>query len=252
MNIKNLFEQKSDQLLNIYTTAGYPHLNSLNEILPSLEKAGVDIIEIGIPYSDPISDGHTIQLSNAKAIENGISLDLIFEQINKVNVDTPLVLMGYFNSLLQYGISDFCTRCKEVGVSGLIIPDLPIDVYLNQYESIFAINNLSNIFLITPDTSDERIRFIDEHSSSFIYAVSSSSTTGNNKNIEDSHTYLERLRSMNLDTDILVGFNIKNKENCHFVSQYTSGAIIGSAFIKHIANSTALENDITKFINQLK
>lgn len=251
-SIKELFSTKAENLLNIYTTAGYPQLESLKEILPSLSEAGADIVEIGIPYSDPISDGVTIQKSNAIAIENGISMDLIFDQIKQVSVEAPLVLMGYFNSIFQYGVEAFCARCKEVGVTGLIIPDLPIQIYLDTYKATFDENGISNIFLVTPDTSDERIRFIDQHSTSFIYAVSSSSTTGNNKSVEDSQEYLKRLNSMNLDSAILVGFNIRTKENCEFVSQYAAGAIIGSAFIKHIANSQNLKEDISTFVQNLK
>ncbi len=252
MHINELFQQEVSNLLNIYTTAGYPQLESLTEILPALDKAGVDLIEIGIPYSDPISDGLTIQASNAIAIANGISMDLIFDQVSKTSVKAPLILMGYFNSILQYGITKFCSSCEAAGISGLIIPDLPIDIYLNKYKSIFDENKLSNIFLVTPDTSEERIRYIDEHSSSFIYAVSSSSTTGNNKSVEGSADYLKRLKDLQLKTDLLVGFNIRSRENIAFVSQYASGAIIGSAFIKHIAESKNLVKDVTSFVEQVK
>ena len=252
MHIKELFQQEAANLLNIYITAGYPQLESLTKILPALDKAGVDLIEIGIPYSDPISDGLTIQASNAKAIANGISMDLIFDQVSKTSVQAPLILMGYFNSILQYGITKFCSRCETAGVSGLIIPDLPIDIYLSKYKSIFDQNNLSNIFLVTPDTSEQRIRYISDHSSSFIYAVSSSSTTGNNKSVADSATYLKRLKDLQLNTNLLVGFNIRNREDMAFVSQYASGGIIGSAFIKHIAESNKLEEDVTTFVEQVK
>ncbi len=252
MNIKSLFETKAEKLLNIYITAGFPKLNSLEQIIPALSNAGTDIIEIGIPYSDPISDGPTIQMSNAQAINNGITLEAIFNQLEKIEVNTPLVLMGYFNSILQFGIKEFCKQCKNVGVSGLIIPDLPIDVYLKKYQSTFVENELSNIFLITPETSEERIQFIDRHSSSFIFAVSSSSTTGNSKNIEDSQEYLQGLKEMNLNTSILVGFNIRNRSNYEFVSQYASGAIIGSAFIKHINNSQDIIDDVSNFVKNIK
>ncbi len=252
MNIKKLFKDNPQKLLNVYITAGYPHLKSLEEILPTLEKAGADIVEVGIPYSDPISDGLTIQESNAVAIENGINMDLIFNQIENVRVETPLILMGYFNSMLHYGITKFCSRCKEVGVSGLIVPDLPINVYLNKYQTVFEDNEISNIFLVTPDTPDDRIKFIDEHSSSFIYAVSSSSTTGNSKTVNDSQHYLKRLKAMDLDNAVLVGFNIRNKENYEFVCEYSSGAIIGSAFIKHISNSKNLTEDVMSFVQSIK
>jgi len=252
MNIKKLFEKKPNGLLNIYVTAGYPELNSLVDALDTLDEAGADIIEIGIPYSDPISDGPTIQKSNSIAIKNGISMDLIFDQIAQVSIKTPMVLMGYYNSIYQYGVTDFCGRCKEVGVSGLIIPNLPIQVYLDKYKDVFEHNDLSNIFLVTPDTTDDRIQLIDNNSTSFIYAVSSSSTTGNNKQIEDAQNYLQRLKSMNLNTAILVGFNISTKENYEFVCEYAAGAIIGSAFIRHIADSQDLKKDISTFVKNIK
>jgi len=252
MNIKKLFVTKPSGLLNIYITAGYPRLNSLVEALDALDEAGADIIEIGIPYSDPISDGPTIQKSNSIAIENGITMDKIFDQIAQVDIKTPMVLMGYFNSIYQYGVTEFCVRCKEAGVSGLIVPDLPMDEYLNKYTTVFEQNELSNIFLVTPDTSDERIQLINKHSTSFIYAVSSSSTTGNNKKIEDAQQYLQRLKNMNLSSAVLVGFNISTKENYQFVCNYTSGAIIGSAFIRHISDSENLKKDISAFVKKIK
>ena len=178
MNIKKIFEHQPLRLLNIYVTAGFPKLNSLEKILPALEKGGADIVEIGMPYSDPLSDGPTIQESSTQAIKNGITTDLIFEQIKHIDSNIPLLLMGYFNTVYQYGVEKFCEKCKDIGISGLIIPDLPIDIYLNNYKKAFESNNISNIFLVTPETSKERIKLIDKLSSSFIYAVSSSSTTG--------------------------------------------------------------------------
>ncbi len=251
MTIKELFKGKPKNLLNIYVTAGFPRLNSLTEIIPALSDSKVNIIEIGIPYSDPLSDGPTIQKSNMKALDNGITLDLIFEQLKEINTDVPLVLMGYFNSMLQYGIDNFVQQCTEAGVSGLIIPDLPIEIYLRDYKEILDKHGLSNIFLVTPNTTEERLQLIDQHSNSFIYAVSSSSTTGNNKEVDSAAAYLQKLKSQNLSTPFLVGFNIRNKENFQFVNQYASGGIIGSAFINHIADSNNLSVDTKAFVNSI-
>ncbi len=252
MNIKKIFEHQPLRLLNIYVTAGFPKLNSLEKILPALEKGGVDIVEIGMPYSDPLSDGPTIQESSTQAIKNGITTDLIFEQIKHIDSNIPLLLMGYFNTVYQYGVEKFCEKCKDMGISGLIIPDLPIDIYLNKYKKAFESNNISNIFLVTPETSKERIKLIDKLSSSFIYAVSSSSTTGKNKKIQESKNYLARLHSMNLKSPIMVGFNICSKDDFEFVSKYSAGAIIGSAFIQKIKGSRHLEKDTMDFIENIK
>ena len=250
--IQEVFKDNPKRLLNVYFTAGFPELNSMSEILTSLEGEKVDMVEIGMPYSDPLSDGPTIQDSNNIALQNGITTDLIFDQLEKCASKVPKIMMGYFNAVYLYGVEKFCERCQKVGVSGIILPDLPIDIYLDQYRDIFERYQLSNIFLITPETKPERIRFIDEHSTSFIYAVSSSSTTGKGTGIQSSQPYLERLKSMNLKTPIMVGFNISTKEDFDFASSYASGAIIGSAFIKHIKESKQLKNDITRFIQSIK
>ena len=252
MHIDQKMKEKAGGLLNIYITAGFPNHDSLIEIIPALEEAGVDMIEIGLPYSDPLSDGPTIQQSSAVAIQNGIRTAHIFEQISKINTQVPLLLMGYFNTVYQFGVEAFCKTCREVGVSGLIIPDLPLDIYLNKYRSYFEDNNLSNIFLVTPETSDSRIRFIDENSGAFIYAVSSSSTTGTKKNISATDGYFKKLSSMRLQTPLMVGFNIREKADFDFVCQFASGGIIGSAFINHIKDAENLGEATIQFVNKIR
>jgi tryptophan synthase alpha chain len=252
MMIQELFKNNKERLLNIYFTAGFPELNSMPDILASLEAAGVDMVEIGMPYSDPLSDGPTIQDSNSIALKNGITTDMIFDQLAECSSTIPKIMMGYFNAVYLYGFEKFCEQCEKNGVSGVILPDLPIDIYLEKYQAIFERYNLSNIFLITPETNAERIRFIDEHSTSFIYAVSSSSTTGKGTGIQSAQPYLEKIKAMNLKTPIMVGFNISTKEDFEFASTYAAGGIIGSAFIKHIKGSENLKKDTTTFIHSVK
>ncbi len=242
----------NQRVLNIYISAGYPKLESLGTILPALEASGVDIIEIGIPYSDPIADGPTIQRSNSIALENGITVDTIFDQISACPVKTPLILMGYFNTVLQFGVEAFCKRCHDVGVSGVILPDLPLDLYLNRYVPIFKKYALHNICLITPETSEERIRQIDLHSSSFIYAVSSSSTTGKNKSVKDAADYLQRIQSMQLSSPLMVGFNIKTSDDFDFVCDYAAGGIIGSAFLLALEKSKDIKETTHQFIKAIR
>jgi tryptophan synthase alpha chain len=251
MTIREVFKNQKQPLLNIYFTAGFPQKESLLEILPALEMAGADIVEVGIPYSDPLSDGPTIQNSSAVALSNGISVDEIFDQLSTSSTNLPLVMMGYFNTVLQYGLEKFCKKCSECGVSGIILPDLPMDIYEEQYKATFEKYNLSNVFLVTPETSVGRIRLIDNLSDAFIYAVSSSSTTGTQKGIRDAEAYLERLQKMNLKTPVMVGFNIGNAADFQFASSYSQGGIIGSAYIKHIANSTDLTKDTQEFIHSI-
>jgi tryptophan synthase alpha chain len=251
MTIREIFKTKKHPLLNIYFTAGYPQKDSLLEILPALEEAGVDMVEIGIPYSDPLSDGKTIQQSSAIALNNGITVDSIFEQLTRSQTSIPMVMMGYFNVVYQYGIEAFCKKCQQTGISGLILPDLPIDLYLGQYQDIFKAHDLSNIYLVTPETSPDRIRFIDDHSDAFIYAVSTSSTTGSKTGIEDAGGFLERLQKMDLKTPVMVGFNLSTAEDFDFVARYCSGGIIGSAFIRHIAKSKDLKTDTITFVQSI-
>ncbi len=250
--LDELIESGKSPLLNIYFTAGFPTLDSIGEIMRGLERANVDIVEIGIPYSDPLSDGPTIQNSHAAAIKNGITIDLIFEHLSHCSSRIPRIIMGYFNSIFVYGIERFCKKCHENAIGGVIFPDLPIEIYQEKYRTLFEKYNIAPIFLITPQTSEKRIRYIDSCSSTFIYAVSSSSTTGKGKNVQLAHDYLSRLRDMELKNPIMVGFNISSKSDFDFVTHYASGGIIGSAFIRHITDSTSIEEDTIKFIESVK
>lgn len=252
MKLQELLKIKKENLLNIYFSAGFPHLNSLTEIIKSLEQSGVDMVEIGIPYSDPLSDGPTIQHSNSIALDNGISLELIFQQLENTPTNIPKILMGYYNSVFQFGMERFCQKCAETGVSGIILPDLPLDIWKPAYKSIFETYGLSTIFLITPETSIERIKKIDEETTSFIYAVSSAGTTGTKKGILGAELYLKKIQSLQLKNPVLVGFNIASPEDFKFACNFTNGGIIGSAFIKHIAKSQKLSESITDFIHYIK
>ena len=234
---KRLKEDK--KLLSIYFSAGYPALNDTVEIIKKLENSGVDMIEIGLPFSDPLADGPTIQESSTQALKNGMHTELIFEQLKDIrkSVSIPLILMGYFNPMLQYGVEAFCQKCKEIGIDGFIIPDLPADVYHEEYKAIFEKYELLNIFLITPQTSDERIRYIDSISEGFIYMVSSASTTGAQSGFGDvQQNYFKRISDLNLKNPQIVGFGISNKETFLQATTYAKGAIIGSAFIKHLTH----------------
>ncbi len=252
--IKQLFEQKKENVLSIYFTAGYPDINSTLDIAEALEKAGADFLEIGIPYSDPLADGPVIQNSSLKSIENGMTLRVLFEQLKDLRkrVSIPVLLMGYVNPILQYGVEKFCASCKEVGVDGVIAPDLPMYEYEEMYQNCFSENNLSNIFLITPQTSDERIRKIDELSNGFIYLLSSSSTTGKNLALTDvTEDYFTRLKNMNLKNPTMIGFGISDNKSFSKASQYANGAIVGSAFVKLLGEERYMEK-IPAFIGSLR
>lgn len=225
------------KLLSIYFSAGFPALNDTVEIIKNLEKSGVDMIEIGLPFSDPLADGPTIQESSTKALKNGMHTALLFEQLKDIRkeVTIPLILMGYFNPMLQYGVEAFCKKCHEIGIDGFIIPDLPAQVYHEEYKSIFDRYGLLNIFLITPQTSDERIRYMDSISEGFIYMVSSASTTGAQSGFGAvQQNYFKRIADLNLKNPQIVGFGISNHETFTQATTHAKGAIIGSAFIKHI------------------
>ena len=232
---KKLKEEK--KILSVYFTAGFPKLNDTKKIISRLEKHNVDLIEVGIPCSDPLADGETIQKSSKKAIENGMTIHTLFYQLKDLRkkVKVPVILMGYLNPIIQFGIEKFCIKCKEIGIDGLIIPDLPVEIYIEEYKSLFNKNNLLNIFLITPQTSEERIKLIDKNSNGFIYMVSSSSITGSKKNLEDnSFKYFDKISSMNLNNPSIVGFGISNRETYQKVIEKSKGVIIGSAFINFI------------------
>ena len=253
--IEQLFEEKKENILSVYFTAGFPKLEDTAKIVKYLENSGADIIEVGIPFSDPVADGPTIQESNKTALDNGISLKLIFEQLSDIRkeVKIPLILMGYINPVLQYGVETFCKKCVEIGIDGFILPDLPLQEYLDEYKTIFERYGLLNIFLITPQTSDARIRRIDNNSRGFIYMVSLAGTTGAKGDIsEDQVNYFKRVKKMNLNNPALIGFGISNKETFDRACAHASGAIIGSAFINVLKNSKNLEKDISGFIKSVK
>ncbi|HEY5463920.1 MAG TPA: tryptophan synthase subunit alpha [Hanamia sp.] len=251
--IQKLFSEKEKNILSIYFTAGFPQLNDTVNILQSLLKHGADMIEIGMPYSDPLADGPVIQNSSMKALHNGMTIKILFSQLNKKEnqVHVPLILMGYLNPVLQYGFEDFCADAKNVGVTGIILPDLPIDEYEREYKNIFEENNLNFIFLITPETSEERIRKIDSVSNGFIYAVSSSSITGSNTNMNTQKTYFERIKNMNLKNKVLIGFGIKDHETFTKACQYAAGAIIGTTYINAIENADDIDSATQKFLNSI-
>ena len=253
--ISKVFKDKKDNILSIYFSAGYPKLEDTGIIMKSLQKAGADLIEVGIPFSDPVADGPTIQESNKIALDNGISLKKILEQLMEVkdDVQIPVILMGYLNPVYQYGIEKFCIDCRKAGVSGLIIPDLPVTEYIAAYKLIFERYGLANIFLITPQTKKERIREIDKISNAFIYMVSSSSTTGAKTGLtEEQIKYFDRIRKMELKSPLLIGFGISDHQSFKQASTYANGAIIGSAFIKVLKESTDLENDIITYAQRVK
>ena len=252
--LTELFEHKNNRLLNIYCTAGYPHLESTSEVLIALQKHGADMIEIGMPYSDPIADGPVIQQSNMTALQNGMTISLLFRQLNKVKdkITVPLILMGYFNPVLQYGLEKFCKDAAAAGVVGIIIPDMPMYEYETTYKPIFEHHNLSFIFLITPQTSDERIKQADELSSGFLYAVSSSSTTGNALDTNDQTEYFKRISQMKLKNPIMIGFGINNRQTFDVACEYAAGAIIGSAYIKALSNDDDINGVTAAFITAIK
>lgn len=252
--IDQLFQQKKGNILSVYYTAGFPQLDNTVRVAEYLQQAGADLIEIGMPYSDPLADGPTIQDSSQRALDSGMSIKVLLEQLQDIRstVDIPLILMGYLNPVIQYGVEKFCEQCQHIGVDALIIPDLPMQAYLNEYKELFESYGLYNIFLITPQTSEERIRLIDEHSHGFIYMVSSASVTGAKGNItEQQIDYFNRIQAMQLRHPQLIGFGISNQETFQQACQYAQGAIIGSAFIKVLADSKDLKKDITAFIDSI-
>lgn len=253
MNRINKRLLEDEKILSIYFTAGFPKINDTVQIIQDLEKSGVDLIEIGLPFSDPLADGPTIQESSTIALNNGMGTELLFDQIKDIRntVSIPLIIMGYFNPVFQYGVEAFCKRCQEIGIDGLILPDLPLDVYQNEYQSIFEKYGLVNVFLITPQTSDERIIEIDNASNGFIYMVSSASTTGATSGFgKEQKDYFERINALNLNTPQIVGFGINSSETFDQATKTTSGAIIGSAFIKHLTKEGI--NSISKFVNAIR
>jgi len=257
-NIKSTIENRKGPLLNIYFTAGYPELDSTARIIESLDRHGVDLIEIGMPYSDPMADGPVIQKSSARAIRNGLTLNKLFEQIRSVvpGVKTPLIMMGYLNQMMQYGEEKFLKTAVSCGIQGLIIPDLPPELYEEQYRQMFLDQGIEIIFLVTPQTSERRIRYIDEISDSFLYAVSDSSITGGTSAINDAQiAYFQRLRNLDLKNPFMVGFGISDHVSFRQVTEEAPGAIVGSAFIKSlekVKTEKDLDEVIRDFVRSIK
>ena len=251
--IENLFQRKKNNVLNVYCTAGYPQLSSTLQVMKALEQNGADLIELGMPYSDPLADGPVIQASSAQALQNGMTISKLFEQLEdfRTYVSVPVVLMGYLNPLLQYGFEKFCAKAAEVGVDGLIIPDIPMYEYENEYSAIIKKYGLDFIFLITPETSKERIKKLDSLSSGFLYAVSSSSITGSDKDFSPVETYLQKLQNMNLKNPVLVGFGIKDKATFSAACKYANGAIIGSAYIRALGETDSVEEKTKGFLESI-
>ncbi|MCO6498041.1 MAG: tryptophan synthase subunit alpha [Chitinophagaceae bacterium] len=253
--IQQLFERKNKNILSVYFTAGYPELESTNEILTALADNGVDMIEIGMPYSDPLADGPVIQHSSSVAIANGMTIAKLFEQLGKLKLsrEVPLLLMGYLNPVIQYGFENFCRDASAVGISGLIIPDLPLREYRLEYEVITKKYGLSFVFLITPETSEERIREIDNLSDGFIYAVSSSSVTGRATDESRKEDYFKRIGAMNLKNPVVVGFGVKDKATFEHACKYLNGAISGTAFINQLTgNEKSIEENTKTFLNMFR
>jgi len=251
--IEQLFKRKNNHILNVYCTAGYPHLENTIEIMKALEENGADIIELGMPYSDPLADGPVIQHSSTVAIANGMTIETLFEQLKdfRKQVSVPAILMGYMNPILQYGFEKFCADAANVGIDGLILPDLPEYEFETEYGAIIKKHGLDFIFLITPETSEERIKNLDELSTGFLYAVSSSSITGKDKDFSSVEKYLERLKCMKLKNPIIVGFGIKDKLTFKAACAHANGAIIGTAFIKALENADDVEQATKEFIQSI-
>lgn len=250
--LTKLFENKRENLLTVYFTAGYPKLDDTETIICSLAESGTNIIEIGIPYSDPLADGPVIQESGMAAIDNGMTLQVLFDQLTDIRTKTqvPLILMGYFNQLLQYGVDKFLDDCVKTGIDGLIIPDLPLMEYEQFYKDKLTQRNISISFLITPQTEESRIHKVDALSTGFIYVVSDSSITGMKTGISSQQiSYFERIKSLQLSTPQLIGFGISDRESYLTASKYANGAIIGSAFIKHLKDKEEVDKATADFIN---
>jgi tryptophan synthase alpha chain len=252
--IQELFQKKKNNILNVYCTAGYPQLESTVPVMKALQDNGADMIELGMPYSDPLADGPVIQASSTLALANGMTIAKLFDQLRgfRQQVYIPVILMGYMNPVLQYGFEKFCKDAADMPIDGLILPDLPEYEFETEYGPLIQRYGLDFSFLVTPETSEERIRKLDGLSTGFLYAVSSSSTTGKDKDMSAVNAYLQRLQKMKLKNPVLVGFGIKDKPTFDAACQYTNGAIIGTAFIKALENSTDTERDIRQFLQQIR
>lgn len=251
--INQLFQNKKENILSIYVTAGFPNLNDTVSTINTLQKNGVDLVEIGIPFSDPMADGIVIQQSSQNALKNGMSIRTLFEQLTNVRekIQIPLVMMGYLNPIMQFGFEEFCKECHRVGVDGMIVPDLPMSDYLSEYKTIAEKYGLKFIFLITPETTTERILEIDNNTNGFIYMVSSASITGTQSSFDKQIAYFERINNMKLKNPRMIGFGISNKATKEMVFKYASGAIIGSAFIKTQNETNNAEEAIKLLLERL-
>jgi len=251
--INQLFERKKNNILSVYFTAGFPKLEDTLPTLECLQSNDVDLVEIGVPFSDPLADGIVIQNSSQQALKNGMSIRKLFDQLTNVRekIHIPLIMMGYLNPIMQFGFEAFCAECNRVGVDAMIIPDLPMSDYIHQYKPIAEQYGLEFIFLITPETSDERIREIDSHTNGFIYMVSSAAVTGTQNSFDSKIDYFNRINSMNLKNPRLIGFGISNKSTLDTVKQYSSGAIVGSAFIKTLNEVQDVEKGVELLLKNL-
>jgi len=251
--LQHTFSQASKRILNVYCTAGYPQLNATLEVMEALQQNGANIIELGMPFSDPLADGPVIQQSSSVALANGMTIKVLFEQLKdfRKKISVPVVLMGYMNSVLQYGFEKFCADASAAGIDGLILPDLPEYEFETEYGAVIKKYNLDFVFLVTPETSEERIKKLDSLSSGFLYAVSSSSTTGSDKKSTNLEKYLQKLKSLNLKNPVLVGFGISNKKSFDAVCQLAEGAIIGSAYIKALENKADVKEVTKTFLSSI-
>jgi len=253
--IEKLFQTRKQNILSIYFTAGYPALNDTLRTIQELDKAGVDMIEIGMPFSDPVADGPVIQQSSEKALFNGMTIKLLFEQLARVRETTnlPLILMGYINPVFKFGMETFLHKCRKTGIDGIIIPDLPVEEYREPYEALFEKHNIINIFLISPQTPDERITYLDSISKGFLYMVSTAATTGAINNFDESHiTYFKKVNDLNLKTQRLIGFGISNNETFVQACNFANGAIIGSSFIRALDGNGTLPENVHGFIRKIR
>lgn len=254
--INKLFEQNKDRkILSIYFCAGCPTLEETGNVIKTLEQNGIDMIEVGIPFSDPLADGPVIQSAGTTALKNGMTLKKLFAQLKEIkkDVNIPLILMGYLNVIMHYGIEHFCESCADSGVSGMIIPDLPFDDYMKDVKPIADKYDLRVVMMITPETSNERIKFIDEHTDGFIYMVSSASVTGAQSNFDDEkRTYFERINAMNLHNPRMIGFGISNKQTLQSAQNNAAGAIIGSKFVTLLNETNNPQKAITSLFEALE
>lgn len=251
--INLLFDRKKDGIFSVYFTAGFPKLDDTVPTLTGLQANGVDLVEIGVPFSDPMADGIVIQNSSQQALKNGMSIRHLFSQLTEIrnSIHIPLVMMGYLNPIMQFGFEEFCAECSRVGVDGMIIPDLPMSDFLDEYKEIAQNYGLEFIFLITPETSDERIRLIDSHTNGFIYMVSSAAVTGTQNSFDNKEEYFNRINAMNLKNPRLIGFGISNKSTIDIVNKYSSGAIVGSAFIKALQETKDVNKGVELLLRRL-